>query len=173
MPKCGAPSRLTGFPCSRNVAPGFSTCFLHGAAVPSHKIAAERALVAARLPAIAALASIIHDWGAESCATCGRPNYENAHPVIRAAQIILDRTGMGPRATIEVVRPEGSELDVDAMTDFERERLADLLGQLSALKASVKARLAATPGDEEPQGFTLPAGFLECAPGVILGDENP
>lgn len=107
------------------------------------RIAAERALAIVRVPAIEALHSIIADWAAEACQVCGRPNYENAHPVIRAAQIILDRTGFGPRATVEVIRPEATDLDLESMTDDERGRLASLLGQMRELKAQIRDRLAA------------------------------
>lgn len=135
---------MTGLPCQRGVAPGFKRCFLHGGSNPGAKIQAEQALALARQPAIAALHQIIADWGAESCKHCGRPNHENAHPVIRAAQIILDRTGFGPKSTLEVTKTGDSDLNIDSLNDGERERLAVLLGQLAELKAQVKIRLATT-----------------------------
>jgi hypothetical protein len=165
--KCGdngGLSRLTGLPCGRDVPRGFRNCFLHGGATPGAKMLAERTLAAARMPAIEALHKILHDWGADVCDKCGRPNYENAHPVIRAAQIILDRTGFGPKATIEVTKPgDDGGLDIELLTPGERDRLAGLLGQLRELKDQVRARLA---GGDEAEVL----GLAAAAPAALLGE---
>ena len=63
---CGAMSRRTGEPCKRVPSFGFTRCFLHGGASPGAKLAAERALAIARLPAIETLHQIIGDWYAPS-----------------------------------------------------------------------------------------------------------
>src|SRR5438132_4002608 len=114
--QCGATSRTTGGPCKRNCALGFTRCYLHGGASPGAKAAAERALALARLPAIEALHQIIADWEATGCESCGLHSMDDRTlaPLIRACQLVLDRTGMGPRATVEVTPSEGSELDLDA-----------------------------------------------------------
>jgi hypothetical protein len=171
--KCGAPSRLTGAPCSRNVAPGFSKCYLHGGATPSARIAAERALAVARTPAIEALHAILTDWGSEVCDKCGRPNYENAHPVIRAAQIILDRTGFGPKATIEVTKPDADGLDVDLLTDGERDELAGLLAQVRELKDRVRARLAGGGEAQEAAPLALAAEVVDAGPRLLGTSLSP
>lgn len=147
--QCGATSRTAGESCKRNCALGFTRCYLHGGASPGAKLAAEKALAFARLPAIEALSQIIEDWQGTACPTCGRPSQEIAllNPVIRACQIVLDRTGFGPRATIEVAKPEPSEIDVTRLTGDEKVRLRDAIAKVRALKAEVLARLAAEPLD--------------------------
>ena len=64
-------------------------------------------LARARLPAIEALHSIIHDYMSDTRETCGRPTGDPSH-VIRTAQLVLDRTGMHPTLAVQAtqaVRP--------------------------------------------------------------------
>jgi hypothetical protein len=44
---------------------------------------------------------IIAQWQRTTCPTCGMPNGDPS-PVIRAAQIVLDRTGFGPSAHLSL-----------------------------------------------------------------------
>lgn len=148
--KCSGTVKATGLPCQRDVANGFTRCYVHGAATLSSKHAAEKALAFARMPAIEALHQMIEDWHGTACPTCGRPaqQVEILNPVIRACQIILDRTGFGPRATLEVAKPESAEFDVSLLTDSERGRLAAAIGVVRSLKAEIRARLAALPDED-------------------------
>lgn len=141
---CGSPRASDGLPCERQVSPGYIHCWYHGARSPGAKHTAERALAIARMPAIEALHTIIHNWQTHTCPVCREPDprAEALHPVIRAAQIILDRTGFGPRAVLEVQKPESADLDIAALTDDERQQLGNLLGQLRTLKGAIRARLA-------------------------------
>jgi hypothetical protein len=165
--KCGHPSRLTGAPCQRDVAPGFNRCYLHGGATPGAKLAAERALAVARMPAIEALHQILHDWDAAKCQVCGRPNFENAHPVIRAAIAILDRAGFGPKATLEVTKPEQDGLDVDQLNPAERAELLALLAGLDDLKERVRLRLAGEAETPSPAPLALAPGPVALG---VLGE---
>lgn len=141
--KCGAPRASTGDPCQRDVAPGFTRCNLHGGANPSAKIKAEQALAQARLPACEALFDIIEKWDRARCPTCGFPSGDTdvQKVIIRAAQVILDRTGLGPRATLELAKQSDGDLDLDLLTDAEMAELDALLGQVRTLKTQIKMRL--------------------------------
>ena len=99
-PTCGAVGR-NGFPCRRHVAPGFTRCALHGGHTPLARQAAAEALARAALPAAEVMFDIIDRWQQTRCPTCGMPSGDPS-PVIRAAQIVLDRTGFGPSATMQV-----------------------------------------------------------------------
>jgi cytochrome c553 len=57
-------------------------------------------LAAAAQPASAALLEILEQWMAETCPTCHHPTGEPG-PVIKAAQIVLDRTGFHPTLTLQ------------------------------------------------------------------------
>lgn len=143
---CGRPRASDGQPCERQVSIGFNSCWFHGGKTPAAKHQAEKALAYARMPAIEALCTIIHEWQTNQCPVCKGPDTrgESLHPVIRAAQIILDRTGFGPKATLEVAKPEGSDLDVALLNEDERYRMSRLLKELRTLKGEIRARLAAS-----------------------------
>lgn len=119
-------------------------CNLHGGANPAAKIKSEQMLAQARLPACEALFLIIDRWHEATCATCGFPagDIDTSKMIIRAAQVILDRTGIGPRSTVETVAQKDGDLDLDLMTDDEMARLDFLLNEVKALKTGVRARLA-------------------------------
>lgn len=141
---CGSPRASDGLPCERQCSIGYTSCWFHGGKAPAAKHTAERALALVRMPAIEALHTIIHNWQTHTCPICKEPDSrpESLQPVIRAAQIILDRTGFGPRAVLEVAKPESSDIDLTALTDDERKQLGSLLGQLRTLKAAIRGRLA-------------------------------
>jgi hypothetical protein len=141
--KCGEINRQNGLPCKRNAGIGFTKCSLHGGHNVTAKIKAEQMLAQARLPACEALFDIIDQWQAETCGTCGYPktDTDTAKVIIRAAQVILDRTGVGPRATLEVTKQTDGDLDLDLLTDQEMARMDFLLAELKALKDGVRVRL--------------------------------
>lgn len=149
MPTCGENGGLTvhGKPCSRGCNPGYTRCNLHGGASPVARIKAEQALAQARLPACEALYTIIERWATATCPTCGFPKGDNdeTRSIIRAAQVILDRTGLGPHATLELVPQSDGDLNLDLMMDEERAEFAHLVNQFQRLKAAVKARLGMLP----------------------------
>lgn len=150
--KCGDPTgaggpghRRNGLPCNRERAPGMTRCNLHGGANPAAKIKSEQMLAQARLPACEALFEIIDRWHAEDCLTCGYPkagDIDTTKTIIRACQVILDRTGIGPRSTVETVPQKDGDLDLDLLTDDEMARLDFLLGEVKILKTNIRVRLA-------------------------------
>lgn len=159
--KCGRP-KTNGQPCNRDVAPGFTACNLHGGANPAAKIKAEQMLAQARLPACEVLYDIIDRFQADMCPACGHPSgdVDEIKAVTRAAQVILDRTGLGPRATLEVTRQSDGDLDLDLLTDDEVARLDYHLEQIKQLKSAVHDRLN---GIAHPIAAALPAvGDIEA-----------
>lgn len=146
--KCGRPKHGSGLPCQRGCAPGFTACNLHGGANPSAKIKAEQMLAQARMPACEALFDIIEQSQHDPCVTCGYPKHDSDEQkiLIRAAQVILDRTGMGPRSTVDMVPQRDGDLDLDLLTDEETARLDFLLTELKTFKEGVRVRLNAIAG---------------------------
>lgn len=158
MAMCGA-IKSNGMPCRAQVQTGFTRCRRHGAGTPLAKVKAEQALAHARLPACEALFDIIDMWERDVCPICNYPSGDTdmLKTIIRASQVILDRAGMGPRATIEMVKQTDGDLDFDLMTDEEIAELDSLLGQLKQLKTTVHARIAAAVHDLPPAAL---AGVL-------------
>lgn len=147
MAKCSdfGGTRKNGLPCGRPVPVGLTRCNLHGGANPAAKIKAEQMLAQARLPACEALFTIIDQWSEDTCSTCGFPkqgDVDTTKMIIRASQVILDRTGVGPRSTIETVPQKDGDLDFDLLTEDEMARLDFLLTELKEFKTQVRARIA-------------------------------
>lgn len=109
---------------------------------PHARMKAMDTLAAAALPAARVLLQIIDDHEQTACDKCGRPTGDPG-PVIRAAQIVLDRTGFHPSMTVNFKRPTE---DRSWMRHLDTEELE----QLSRLIAEAKARQARgeTPRDE-------------------------
>jgi hypothetical protein len=117
-------------------------------------------LAIARMPACEALYDIIEQSQHDPCAACGYPKHDTDEQkvIIRAAQVILDRTGMGPRSTVEQVKQTDGDLDLELLTDEEMARMDFLLGELKTFKEGVRARLNALA---YPSVGLLPAGSTE------------
>jgi len=148
--------RNNGKDCKNTCKPGFTVCHMHGGGTPTAKAAAEKALALLRVPAVEALykameslVQTIDQFDEDTCATCGYPrgDAEEKEALIRACRslsqtcsMVLDRTGLGPRSTLEIKQSDG-DFDIKALTDHEREQMMQLLGMLRALKQSVKDRI--------------------------------
>lgn len=154
------PLKPAGQQCGRHIKPGFRYCSFHGGGTAPAKAAAERALAVARMPAIEALLNIVEQFNEHTCPTCGYPNgeKETQTPVIRAAQVILDRTEMGPSRTLEVKQSDGDRLDLSLLTPEERGDMARIVAEMRDLKKRVKERIqpgvagtAASPPDTPTQ----------------------
>lgn len=144
--KCGSLHTSHGLPCLRNRVPGLTTCYTHGARLPQNIAKAEKLLAVARLPSIEALLIILDQFNQTAqCHECGFPNHsvDEKRMVERVARTVLDRTGLGPKATLEVKTPEAAgALDVSAMNAGELAELDTLLASMEALKKRVMSRLA-------------------------------
>jgi hypothetical protein len=76
-------------------------CRIHcGLSKTQRKDKVAEILAGAALPASNALLEILDQWLGERCEHCGHPTGEPG-PVIKAAQIVLDRTGFHPTLTLQ------------------------------------------------------------------------
>jgi hypothetical protein len=98
------------------------------------------------MPAIEYLLSTVEQGNLNQCSECGYPrgDVDYRRTVIGSAKLVLDRTGMGPRATLDVnaKKVDDSDALVELMTDAERAEAAGLLARLEAIKAAVRLRQA-------------------------------
>lgn len=147
--KCGDPTnpdgpyiRANGRTCERDVKPGFTRCYLHGGGTVTAKIKAEQMLARVRLPAIESLNNIIEQFESLVCQTCGYPmgSTDEKRMIVSACKTVLDRTGMGPNATLTIVPQHDGDLNLELLTQLEREALVGHLVQVKALKETVRAR---------------------------------
>lgn len=149
--------KANGDPCGLAVVPGTNRCYLHGGALPSTLIKAQLALALLRSPAVdvlfnsmISLDTLITQLQSVTCAACGFPEHSGTDEIdklikacfaaAKTAAAVLDRTGLGPRSTVEVKQSDG-DLDMSALTHDELERMIGLLAQVRALKAEIRARL--------------------------------
>jgi hypothetical protein len=105
---CGATNR-DGTACKRAPIRGGTRCTLHGGNSPLARMKASEALAAAAWPAAEVLFEIIERWKERVCPTCGLPKGDPT-AVIRAAQVVLDRTGFHPSMTLEVAQGSTSRV---------------------------------------------------------------
>jgi len=161
--KCGDPNnpagpghRGNGDPCKLDVVPGMTRCHLHGGSSPQAKIKAEQAMALLRMPAVETLYrvldtfnKVIEQFQDDTCAACGFPkgDAEEKVALVKACRsaamtcsAVLDRTGIGPRSTVEVKQSDG-DLDLALLTNDEKQDLIQALAQVKAVKARIKARL--------------------------------
>jgi len=136
-----------GDQCGRTCKPGFTVCAYHGANNPPAIAIARRALAFARMPAIESLYVICEQFLKTTCAACGYPSGDTdaQRAVIRAAQVVLDRTEMGPRSVLEIKQSNG-DFDIRHLNTDERARLARILAEMRQLKQDVQARLRVEAG---------------------------
>lgn len=125
-----------------SVMVGYTRCGLHGAKGPSAIIKAERSMALARDPAIEALHLIIAQFLGDTCPTCGFPkgDAEEKRVVARTAQTILDRAGMGPRATLELTQTQTGMINLELLMPEEKVELLGLITQVRRFKDTVRER---------------------------------
>jgi hypothetical protein len=147
--KCGDPNnpggpyiKSNGDPCGRQVRPGFTRCNLHGGNAPSARIKAEQLMAQARMPAIEALYSIIDQFEKNPCGACGYPigDSDEKRMVIKAAQTVLDRAGMGPHSTVSMTAQTDGDIDPALLTTDERGELLMHLAAIKEIKTRVRVR---------------------------------
>lgn len=104
-------------------------CAHHGGKVPGVQLAAKRRLLAMVEPALDALLRALQMGS--PCQHCGRS--DNMAVVVKAAQIVLDRTGFHPSMTLEVGPAKGPT--------WERFVTDEELGQIAQITARAKQRM--------------------------------
>jgi hypothetical protein len=122
--QCTATSKGTGERCARAPIPGGSVCASHGGKAPMTIAAAKERLLFMVEPAMEALHRIL--LRNPPCEVCGRSDDDKNPVVVRAAQIVLDRCGFGPHATItlEPAPSPYSNLSNDQMIEHLEKLLA-------------------------------------------------
>lgn len=152
---CGSTQTSSGLPCRRPVKVGYPVCRKHGERAPATMAKAERLLAVARIPAIEGLLDELDQYDEETCDACGYPRHSlKERKYITSIRFkLLDRLGMGPKATIDLVarRLEDQPLDVTVLTDEEFEELGVMLDQMERFKRRVQERLA------RPASLALPS----------------
>ena len=106
--RCTATSKTTGQRCGRAPIVGGFVCVMHGGAVPAVRKSARERLLAMVDPALDALLRFLRT--APPCEHCGRSDADRDPVVLRAAQLVLDRTGFHPSVSVQV-QPTPSQYD--------------------------------------------------------------
>jgi hypothetical protein len=156
---CGATTKDSGEPCKRACIKGGTRCTLHGGNSPLARQAASETLAAAALPAARVLFDIIDEWQRTTCPVCGMPKGDPG-PVIRAAQIVLDRTGFHPSMSVQVSH-------TDEIPPWARWLTNDQLRQVGEWIADAKTRMEAGADPED----NLPNRDVDAEDAVVIDDE--
>lgn len=170
---CGSLQTANGLPCRRSPKAGYPVCRKHGERAPQTVAKAERLLAIARMPAIEVLIDELDQAQENECPTCGYParNLKYRKHIAAISFKLLDRTGFGPRSSIDLTAKAVDEhhIDVSQLSDQEFEELSQLLEALDVFKGKIDARqarevLAPVPARAVP--------LLIQATGVVEGQET-
>ncbi|HWB15900.1 MAG TPA: hypothetical protein VG538_05785 [Vicinamibacterales bacterium] len=96
--RCTATSKTTGERCGRPPIVGGTVCNHHGGKAPQVIQSARQRLAALVDPAIDTLLRVLN--APDVCEKCGRS--DDMSLMLKAAKIVLDRTGYGPKQSITV-----------------------------------------------------------------------
>lgn len=164
--------RYNGKQCKKASISGARVCEQHGGQLPATKIQAEHTLALLRLPAIEYLFTIMDtselliDKMMEGLANRGyhdtemiRRVVEVCHTLTNTVTKVLDRTGLGPTAKLEV-SASSDRMELSLWTVEEKGELAAIVAQHRDLKERVKSRLHQAafklPAPPEPQVIDVP-----------------
>lgn len=157
--RCGSLQTQAGLPCRRHPAPGFTVCWKHGSRAPQTIAKAERILAVARMPAVEWILDELDRAHADTCVECGYPHHtlKERKRVDALAFKLLDRTGLGPRQTIDINKGKDNESEflLDQLNAEEKKIMAGLMMQLNELKARVRMRLSDSNVIVEGEGVPL------------------
>lgn len=158
---CTATNRK-GEPCGLPPIKGGFVCHLHGGNAPQVRRSAKERLLGLIDPAMHALLRALRSG--EPCKVCGRSDADRDPAVIRAAQIVLDRTGFHPAVAVQVARTESRPTWVSWLTDEQ-------LSQVSVWITDAKRRMQA--GEARPLALP-PASRLLGDDALVVddGDED-
>jgi hypothetical protein len=147
--QCTATAR-GGTRCRRQPIPGGSVCIMHGGGAEQVQKSAKARLLAGADLAIDYLLNLLTPK--PPCVACGRCDADRDPVVVRACQLVLDRSGFHPTLTIEQAPP----LDVyeDLTVDEVIEKLEGMLAGAIAMR-------------DEERAKSLP----EATDGVLIGDD--
>lgn len=143
---CASLQTANGLPCRRSPKAGYPVCRKHGERAPQTVAKAERLLAIARMPAIEVLMDELDQAQEDECPTCGYParGLKYRKHIAAISFKLLDRTGFGPRSSIDLTAKTVDEhhIDVSTLSDAEAEELGKLLDALDEFKTRIDARKA-------------------------------
>lgn len=101
--RCVATSKNSRERCRRAPIPGGAVCAVHGGKVPAVQQAARERLLMLVEPAVEVLFRATRQ--APPCEHCGRSDADRDPTAVRAAGMILDRTGFHPTMALQAAPP--------------------------------------------------------------------
>lgn len=155
---CGSLQTSSGLPCMRYPKPGYTVCRKHGERAPATVAKAERLLAVARMPAIEWILTAIDQANETMCHTCGFPRHglKERKRIDSLTFKLLDRTGFGPRQTIDLnAKTTDTGVDVSNFNAEELERLDVVLRAMDDLQASVQRRCAREAAEKVIEGVVV------------------
>jgi hypothetical protein len=156
--RCNATNRA-GEQCGRAPIYGGDVCDKHGGKAPQTVAAAKRRLLAGADLAIDYMLSMLEPRPA--CETCGRSDADRDPVVLRACQLVLDRAGFGPSASLQVRASEPKAPGyVDWLTHDE----------LTAMGVMMDAAQRRMEAGEPPRPLYKPTVVVD--EGVLIDDED-
>lgn len=130
--------------CERWAIKGSTVCATHGGRAPQVKKSARERLLEAADPAAARLVKALES--------------EDERAAIKAAQLILDRAGLGPRSAVEMSGPDGKPIEdqegtlwFEYCTLKEKEMIHEIMLKAKERMEQLNPRIDG-PG-EEPRGI--------------------
>ena len=128
--QCTATNRA-GERCQRQPIPGGEVCVMHGGRAPQVQQSAKMRLLAGADLAIDYLLNLLVPK--PPCPTCGRSDADRDPVVVRACQLVLDRSGFHPTLALEQAAPPDNPC-ADMTEDELIERLEKLLESAKATR---------------------------------------
>lgn len=153
--RCTATNRA-GNRCGRAPIPGGFVCAIHGGKIPAVAKTAHERLLAMVDPALDALLRFLRQL--PPCKVCGRSDADRDPVVLRAAQLVLDRTGFHPTLALQ-------QAETPRLPDYFAWIPRDRLEQMATWFA--EAQLAMSRG-EARAALPLPEAIQE---GVLIDDD--
>ena len=139
--------------CQRQPIPGGYVCVMHGGGAAQVQQSAKARLLAGADLAIDYLLNLLTPK--PPCAACGRSDADRDPVVVRACQLVLDRSGFHPTLALEQAQPPHNEY-----ADLSEDELIECL---EAMLADVRARRDVHRQSQLTQGViidaVLDAGF--------------
>lgn len=147
--QCTATSKQSGERCKRAPIVGGFVCSHHGGEIPAVRKSARERLLALVDPALDALLRALQTG--PPCEHCGRSDADRDPVVLRAAQLVLDRSGYHPTLAIQQT-PEANP--------YENHTAAELADRAEVI--AIECRRVADEGTARllPEATDAVEGFL-------------
>jgi hypothetical protein len=170
--QCTATSKQSGERCRRTAIVGGFVCSHHGGGTPAVKKSARERLLALVDPALDALLRALKTG--PPCEHCGRSDADRDPVVLRAAQLVLDRTGYHPTLAVAQA-PQRNELE--GLSIFEVADRAEAYARRARELANAEAArlLPEATATDAIDGFVVPEEDTDAAiqhPDVAIHDGN-